>query len=269
MRTQGSLIVARSIFAGGLRDNSQRSPDTHGPAAVGSGAARVAGYRAFSTESQTGCQGFTSAVITAELEIYDVRVNKNRKERFLADILVERGRRCLRHDEVIIEATGPRADARCGVGASPLFYNDGCLPKESLCFMPRERCPRARSTWVYGLPAQVAAFPRAHTPQTQQLPEKVSNDQTVVVTASDASLMWGRGGDRQMPLSIVPDPTPIDEGRIITKMHSNRRVLTDHSSVAELGLVASGAGSLSHRARYRGGSELSQFGLAAGAIAYH
>ena len=67
---------------------------------------------------------FTSAAFLDELEGRGVRVSMDSKGRFLDNIFIERLWRSLKYEEVFIKAYGSVAEARCGIGAWLVFYNN-------------------------------------------------------------------------------------------------------------------------------------------------
>ena len=67
---------------------------------------------------------FTSAAFLDELEGHGVRVSMDSKGRFLDNIFIERLWRSLKYEEVFIKAYGSVAEARCGIGAWLVFYNN-------------------------------------------------------------------------------------------------------------------------------------------------
>jgi putative transposase len=81
---------------------------------------------------------FTSAAFLDELEGRGVRVSMDSKGRFLDNIFIERLWRSLKYEEVFIKAYGSVAEARRGIGAWLVFYNnerphqalDYCTPSE-------------------------------------------------------------------------------------------------------------------------------------------
>ena len=67
---------------------------------------------------------FTSAAFLDELEGHGVRVSMDSKGRFLDNIFIERLWRSLKYEEVFIKAYGSVAEARRGIGAWLVFYNN-------------------------------------------------------------------------------------------------------------------------------------------------
>ena len=67
---------------------------------------------------------FTSAAFLDELEDHGVRVSMDSKGRFLDNIFIERLWRSLKYEEVFIKAYGSVAEARRGIGAWLVFYNN-------------------------------------------------------------------------------------------------------------------------------------------------
>jgi hypothetical protein len=67
---------------------------------------------------------FTSAAFLDELEGRGVRVSMDSKGRFLDNIFIERLWRSLKYEEVFIKAYGSVAEARRGIGAWLVFYNN-------------------------------------------------------------------------------------------------------------------------------------------------
>jgi putative transposase len=67
---------------------------------------------------------FSSAAFIDTLEGRGVRVSMDGKGRFLDNIFIERLWRSLKYEEIFIKAYGTVGEARTGIGAWMLFYND-------------------------------------------------------------------------------------------------------------------------------------------------
>lgn len=81
---------------------------------------------------------FTSAAFIATLETRGVRVSMDGKGRFLDNIFIERLWRSLKYEEIFIKAYNTMNEARKGINAWILFYNDE-RPHQALGY----RTPRA------------------------------------------------------------------------------------------------------------------------------
>jgi putative transposase len=81
---------------------------------------------------------FTSAAFLDELETRNIRISMDGKGRFLDNIFIERLWRSLKYEEVFIKAYASVAEARNGIGAWLVFYNEE-RPHQALGY----RTPRA------------------------------------------------------------------------------------------------------------------------------
>jgi len=89
---------------------------------------------------------FTSAAFIDELAARGVRISMDGKGRFLDNIFIERLWRSLKYEEVFIKAYTSVKEARGGIGAWLIFYNDVRLHQALGYRTPREffEAPQAR-----------------------------------------------------------------------------------------------------------------------------